>query len=83
LIWETVPDAEFTAKTEALAARLAALPTRALALMKQAMNASGHHSLEQQLALEAELQPQAAETEDFREGVQAFLEKRPARFIGR
>jgi 2-(1,2-epoxy-1,2-dihydrophenyl)acetyl-CoA isomerase len=83
LIWETVADAEFAAKTDALAARLAALPTRALALMKQAMNASGHHSLEQQLALEAELQPQAAETEDFREGVQAFLEKRAAKFIGR
>ena len=83
LIWELAPDADFAARTDALAARLAALPTRALALMKQAMNASGHHSLEQQLALEAELQPQAAETEDFREGVQAFLEKRAAKFIGR
>ncbi len=83
LIWEVVPDAEFPSRIDALAARLAALPTRALALMKQAMNASGHHSLEQQLALEAELQPQAAETEDFREGVQAFLEKRAAKFIGR
>jgi 2-(1,2-epoxy-1,2-dihydrophenyl)acetyl-CoA isomerase len=51
--------------------------------MKQALNASGHHSLEQQLATEAELQPIAAETEDFQEGVQAFLGKRPARFFGR
>ncbi len=83
LIWEVAPDADFPARIDALATRLAALPTRALALMKQAMNASGHHSLEQQLALEAELQPQAAETEDFREGVQAFLEKRAAKFIGR
>jgi 2-(1,2-epoxy-1,2-dihydrophenyl)acetyl-CoA isomerase len=51
--------------------------------MKQAIGAGEHNSLEQQLALEAELQAQAAETEDFREGVAAFLEKRSPRFIGR
>jgi 2-(1,2-epoxy-1,2-dihydrophenyl)acetyl-CoA isomerase len=83
LIWKAVPDADFAATIDATAARLAALPTAAIALMKQAINASGHHSLEQQLALEAELQGRAAETEDFQEGVRAFLEKRNARFIGR
>lgn len=83
LIWQAVPDADFTATVDGLSKRLADMPTVALALMKQALNASGHHSLEQQLATEAELQPIAAETEDFQEGVQAFLAKRPARFFGR
>jgi 2-(1,2-epoxy-1,2-dihydrophenyl)acetyl-CoA isomerase len=83
MIWEAVPDADFPAAVDALSKRLAEMPTVALALMKQALNASGHHSLEQQLATEAELQPIAAETEDFQEGVQAFLGKRPARFFGR
>lgn len=83
LIWRTVPDADFAATIAATAERLAALPTASVALTKQALNASGHHSLEQQLALEAELQARAAETEDFQEGVRAFLEKRSPRFIGR
>jgi len=83
LIWKAIPDADFAGEVEALAARLAQLPTAAVALTKHALNASGHHSLEQQLALEAELQSQAAETEDFQEGVRAFLEKRNPRFIGR
>ena len=83
LIWKVVPDAAFAEAIDATAARLAQLPTAAIALTKQALNASGHHSLEQQLALEAELQARAAETEDFQEGVRAFLEKRAARFIGR
>jgi 2-(1,2-epoxy-1,2-dihydrophenyl)acetyl-CoA isomerase len=83
LIWQSVPDAEFPAAVDELAKRLAEMPTVALALMKQAMNASGHQSLEQQLATEAELQPKAAESEDFQEGVQAFLAKRAPRFFGR
>lgn len=83
LIWQAVPDADFQAAIDALSARLAEAPTAALALIKQAMNASGHHSLEQQLGTEAELQPQAAETEDFQEGVQAFLQKRAPKFAGR
>ena len=83
LIWQAVPDADFAATIDDLAARLAVAPTAALALIKQALNVSGHHSLEQQLATEAELQPQAAETEDFQEGVQAFLQKRNANFSGR
>ena len=82
LIWETVADAEFGRRQIACRAP-GCLADPALALMKQAaMNASGHHSLEQQLALNRELQPQAAETEDFREGVQAFLEKMRGAFFG-
>ena len=83
LIWKAVPDADFPAAIAAATERLAALPSAAIALMKQAISASGHNSLEQQLALEAELQAEAAESEDFREGVAAFLEKRGPRFIGR
>lgn len=83
LIWQAVPDASFQSTIDALAARLSTAPTAALALIKQALNTSGHHSLEQQLATEAELQPLAAETEDFQEGTQAFLQKRTPTFAGR
>ncbi|WP_374654026.1 enoyl-CoA hydratase-related protein [Dongia sp.] len=82
LIWRSVPDADFNKAVETLSARLAAAPTRALALMKKAFHAGGHHSLEQQLALEAELQAEAADTEDFQEGLAAFLGKRAPVFKG-
>ena len=61
-----------------LAEWYAALPTRAVAMTKQLFEHAYTASLEEQLALEAELQQAATETEDFREGVQAFLEKRVA-----
>jgi len=83
LIWQSVPEAEFQAATNSMAHKLAQLPTVAVSLLKQAINAGEHHSLEQQLALEAELQGQAGDSEDFQEGRAAFLEKRPPRFIGR
>jgi 2-(1,2-epoxy-1,2-dihydrophenyl)acetyl-CoA isomerase len=83
LIWKAVPDAEFAGAVDALARRLAEMPTVAIGLIKHAINVSGHHSLEQQLAVEAELQAQAAETEDYQEGRAAFLEKRKPRFFGR
>jgi 2-(1,2-epoxy-1,2-dihydrophenyl)acetyl-CoA isomerase len=83
LIWKAVPDADFAREVDGLARRLAEMPTAAIGLIKHAINVSGHHSLEQQLAVEAELQAQAAETEDFQEGRAAFLEKRKPRFIGR
>jgi 2-(1,2-epoxy-1,2-dihydrophenyl)acetyl-CoA isomerase len=83
LIWKAVPDADFANEVDALARRLAEMPTTAIGLIKHAINVSGHHSLEQQLAVEAELQAQAAETEDYQEGRAAFLEKRKPRFFGR
>lgn len=82
LIWRAVPDTDFTKEVDALAARLSSAPTKAIALMKKAFNAGGHHSLEQQLALEAELQSQAADTEDFQEGLAAFMGKRAPKFKG-
>jgi len=83
LIWKAVPDADFAGAVDSLARQLAEMPTTAIGLIKHAINVSGHHSLEQQLAVEAELQAQAAETEDYQEGRAAFLEKRKPRFFGR
>jgi 2-(1,2-epoxy-1,2-dihydrophenyl)acetyl-CoA isomerase len=83
LIWKAVDDAVFPGEVDALARRLAEMPTAAIGLIKHAINVSGHHSLEQQLAVEAELQATAAETEDYQEGRAAFLDKRKPRFFGR
>lgn len=82
MIWEAVPDDRFAAHIAARAAQLANGPTAAYRLLKQALRASPANDLPAQLALEAELQGQAGRTADFREGVQAFLEKRAPRFTG-
>jgi 2-(1,2-epoxy-1,2-dihydrophenyl)acetyl-CoA isomerase len=83
LIWRVVDDDKLMAEATALVQDLARQPTRALSLIKQALNASCANSLDQQLDLERDLQAKAAATADFREGVAAFIEKRPARFTGR
>ena len=83
LIWKCIDDAQFAAEAAKLARALAAGPTRAYALMKQALYASPNNSIEQQLALEAKLQREAGRSADFKEGVAAFLEKRAAKFTGR
>jgi succinate-semialdehyde dehydrogenase/glutarate-semialdehyde dehydrogenase len=82
MIWEAVPDEVFAAHVAARAGALAAGPTVAYRLVKEALRASPANGLEAQLALEARLQSEAGATVDFREGVAAFLEKRPARFRG-
>ena len=83
LIWRVVDDDKLMAEATALAQHLARQPTRALALIKQALNASFANTLDQQLDLERDLQASAAATADFREGIAAFIEKRPARFVGK
>lgn len=83
LVWQVLPDAELAASARALARRLATMPTLALAGIKHLLAASGGHSLEEQLELEAEQQARSALTEDFREGVSAFLGKRAPEFKGR
>jgi 2-(1,2-epoxy-1,2-dihydrophenyl)acetyl-CoA isomerase len=62
---------------------IAVMPTRGLGLTKKAVNLGLFNNLEDQLAVEGLLQTEAGETEDFREGVNAFLEKRAAVFKGR
>ena len=83
MIWEAVPDAEFEAHWQSRAAHLASGPTEAFKRIKQVMQASFGNGLHDQLMLEGQLQGQCGETRDFKEGVLAFLEKRPARFEGR
>ncbi|MCV2873192.1 enoyl-CoA hydratase-related protein [Defluviimonas sp. WL0050] len=83
MIWEAVADDAFDAYWRARAAQLAKGPTAAYARVKQAVRASLSNDIEAQLALEARLQGECGRTADFREGVDAFLEKRPARFQGR
>lgn len=83
LIFDVVPAATLADTSFDLARRLAAMPTRALGLIKRAFNASARNDLESQLALEVELQREAGRTEDYAEGVRAFVEKRKPRFQGR
>ena len=82
MIYECVPDQEFSAHWQARALSLANGPTLAYRGVKTALRASFGNDLDQQLALEAQLQGACGATEDFREGVAAFLEKRAAKFRG-
>jgi 2-(1,2-epoxy-1,2-dihydrophenyl)acetyl-CoA isomerase len=82
MIYEAVPELEFSAHWRARAAALAAGPALAYRGVKAALRASWRNDLPQQLALEAQLQGQCGASADFREGVAAFLAKRPARFSG-
>jgi 2-(1,2-epoxy-1,2-dihydrophenyl)acetyl-CoA isomerase len=65
-----------------LATTLASMPTKALGLTKRLLNQSMTNSLEQQLALESDLQIEASSSNDYKEGVSAFIEKRTPEFKG-
>ena len=82
LVNEVHADEELMPAAEALAARLAGGPTRSYAASKRALNRMLYPDLEGQLDLEAEIQQGLARTDDFLEGVGAFIEKREPRFRG-
>jgi 2-(1,2-epoxy-1,2-dihydrophenyl)acetyl-CoA isomerase len=83
LVSEVVEGDGLAARAAELAASLAAMPTRAIGMTKRLFDAAPTNSLEEQLELEAQLQSAATKSEDFREGVTAFLEKRDPEFKGR
>jgi 2-(1,2-epoxy-1,2-dihydrophenyl)acetyl-CoA isomerase len=83
LVSEVVEGGGLATRAAGLAAELAALPTRAVGMTKRLFDRALLSTLEEQLELEAQLQAAATTTEDFREGVAAFLEKRPPEFRGR
>jgi 2-(1,2-epoxy-1,2-dihydrophenyl)acetyl-CoA isomerase len=82
LVSSVLPAEGFAEGVKEHAARWAEAPTRAVALTKRLFEQAFTNGLEEQLALEAELQGEASGTNDFGEGVAAFLEKRPPRFTG-
>ncbi|MHC6226874.1 2-(1,2-epoxy-1,2-dihydrophenyl)acetyl-CoA isomerase PaaG [Pseudomonas sp. X10] len=82
LIYQCVDDAALRDEALKLARHLAAQPTAGLALIKRGLNASLDNSLDEQLELERDLQRLAGRTEDYREGVAAFMAKRTPEFKG-
>ena len=83
LIWQCVDDAAFAETVDKLVAQLAAAPTKGLVATRRAIHDAGANSLERQLDLERDLQRELGYGDDYREGVAAFLAKRPPRFTGR
>jgi len=83
LVSEVVEADALPARAAELAAELAALPTRAIGMTKRLLDRAPGNGLDDQLDWEAQLQAVATQTEDFAEGVAAFLEKRAPQFKGR
>jgi 2-(1,2-epoxy-1,2-dihydrophenyl)acetyl-CoA isomerase len=83
LIWRCVEDAEFRTVVDTLAAQLAAAPTRGLARTRQAIHESWGHALEEQIDQERDFQSELGRSQDYKEGVAAFIEKRTPKFTGR
>lgn len=82
MIYKAIADDAFEHYVDQLSAQLAQMPTTGFGLTKKAVNAALCNTLEHQLALEEQLQTQAGQTHDFKEGVAAFLEKRKPEFKG-
>lgn len=83
MIYKSVPLEDFEDTINQLASKLANMPTKALGMIKELFNKSMTNTLEQQLALESKLQIEAAQSEDYKEGVAAFIEKRKPNFKGK
>lgn len=83
MIWKAVEDDALDSEVDAIAQKLASLPPLGLAEIKKMIRASWAHTLDQDLNHQRDAMRHLGFTEDYREGVAAFLEKRPARFVGR
>jgi len=83
MIYAVYKDTEFESKSLELVKFISEMPTKGLGYTKKLLNHSLNNSLEEQLDLEAEIQALSAKSEDHKEGIQAFLEKRPPVFTGK
>ena len=83
MIYKAIEDEGFDAYVEGFSARMAQMPTYGLGLTKKAVNESFNNTLDEQLDLEEELQFEAGQSHDFKEGTAAFLEKRKPKFTGK
>lgn len=83
MIYKVIPLESFEEEVNKLALKLANMPTKALGMIKELYNKSMTNNLEAQLALESKLQIEAAQSEDYAEGVSAFIEKRKPNFKGK
>jgi len=83
LIWKSIPDADLALETQRMAQHFAQAPTKGLAFTKQALHASGANTLQQQLTLECGMMSELGRSDDYREGVAAFMGKRPPQFTGK
>lgn len=83
MIWQVVDDAELKDTALAMARHFATQPTYGLGLIKKALQLSETNTLDQQLELERDYQRMAGRSDDYREGVSAFLAKRQPQFSGK
>ena len=83
MIWKAVEDEALDLEVDAIANKLASLPPLGLAAIKEMIRTSWQYSLDEELQRQAGTMRRLGFTEDYREGVAAFLEKRPAKFVGR
>ena len=83
LIWKAVEDEQLDIEVDTLASRFASAPTRGLAAIKRMIRESWGHSLDQELELQRDAMRELGFSDDYREGVAAFMEKRKPNFSGR